>query len=213
MTRMRIFSVLSFTVFTVGLLSAQGIPPRASASDYLTQGKAGDVTIAAEFLGHSIPTSTNILASDEYVAVEIGLYPAAAKTDARLIISRDDFSLRINGKKNPTPAEAYELVFKTLRDPDLEPTASEQKAKTSSFSTGGNSSGDANAPPPKFHVPMDVMRGMEQRVQKAALPELEHPLPQAGLLFFPYRGKGQSIHSVELIYNGPAGKATLDLQP
>ena len=206
---------ISALLVTVTVVSAQGIPPRASASDYLTQGKAGDVTIAAEFLGHSIPTSTNILASDEYVAVEIGLYAAdALKTDtSRLKISHEDFSLRINGKKNPSPADPYELVYKSLRDPDLEPTAAEQKEKTSSISTGGKNPSDANAPPPKFHIPMDVLRAMEQRVQKASLPELERPLPVAGLIFFVYRGKAQSIHSVELIYNGPAGKATLELQP
>ncbi|HME07974.1 MAG TPA: hypothetical protein VKG25_13040 [Bryobacteraceae bacterium] len=202
---------ISALLVTVTVLSAQGIPPRASASDYLTQGKAGDVTIAAEFLGHSIPTSTNILASDEYVAVEIGLY--GATDSSRLKISHEDFSLRINGKKNPVPADPYELVYKSLRDPDLEPTAAEQKEKTSSLSTGGKNASEANPPPPKFHIPMDVLRAMEQRVQKASLPELERPLPVAGLIFFVYRGKAQSIHSVELIYSGPAGKATLELQP
>ena len=39
----------------------------------------------------------------------------------------------------------------------------------------------------------------------------ERPLPQAGLLFFLYRGKSEGIKSLELIYNGAAGKATLDL--
>jgi hypothetical protein len=32
-------------------------------------------------------------------------------------------------------------------------------------------------------------------------------------MFFEYRGKTQSIHSLELVYDGPAGKATLKLQP
>jgi hypothetical protein len=54
---------------------------------------------------------------------------------------------------------------------------------------------------------------MAQRVQKASLPEGDRALPQAGLIFFQYRGKAQGIHSIELIYAGPAGKATLTLQP
>ena len=37
----------------------------------------------------------------------------------------------------------------------------------------------------------------------------ERTLPVAGLVFFPYRGKDQSIQTVEFIYNGAAGKATL----
>jgi len=54
---------------------------------------------------------------------------------------------------------------------------------------------------------------MEQRVRSAVLLEGERGLPQAGLIFFQYRGKAQSIHSVELVYTGPAGTATLTLQP
>jgi hypothetical protein len=54
---------------------------------------------------------------------------------------------------------------------------------------------------------------MAQRVQKAALPEGDRTLPVAGLIFFQYRGKTQGIHSIELIYAGPAGKVTLALQP
>ena len=54
---------------------------------------------------------------------------------------------------------------------------------------------------------------MAQRVQKATLPEGDRALPQAGLIYFQYRGEAKGIHSVELIYDGPAGKATLALQP
>jgi hypothetical protein len=42
--------------------------------------------------------------------------------------------------------------------------------------------------------------------------EGERPLPQAGLIFFPYRGKDGNIEKVELLYEGPAGKATLPFE-
>ena len=42
--------------------------------------------------------------------------------------------------------------------------------------------------------------------------EGERPLPQTGLLYFPYGGKVTGIRSLELIYSGTAGKAKLDLQ-
>ena len=61
-------------------------------------------------------------------------------------------------------------------------------------------------------IPVPVMRAMAQRVQKAALPEGDRALPQAGLVFFGYRGKTANLQSVELVYEGPAGKATLELQ-
>jgi hypothetical protein len=54
---------------------------------------------------------------------------------------------------------------------------------------------------------------MGQKVKQIALPEGDRPLPQAGLLFFQHRGKVESIKSLELIYAGPAGKATINLMP
>jgi hypothetical protein len=54
---------------------------------------------------------------------------------------------------------------------------------------------------------------MEQQVQKAAMQEGDRPLPQAGLLFFRYAGKAEGIKSLDLIYSGAAGQATLTLQP
>ena len=62
-------------------------------------------------------------------------------------------------------------------------------------------------------MPMELRRAMEQRVQRVAMLEGDRALPQAGLLFFEYRGKTQSIRSLELIYSGAAGNATLALQP
>ncbi len=54
---------------------------------------------------------------------------------------------------------------------------------------------------------------MEQQVQKAALPEGDRALPQAGLIFFEYGGKLTGIRSAEFVYTGPAGKMVLPLQP
>jgi hypothetical protein len=62
-------------------------------------------------------------------------------------------------------------------------------------------------------VPIEVQRAMAKSVQKAVLPEGDRALPQAGLIFFQYRGKTKDIHSIELLYAGTAGKATLALQP
>jgi len=62
-------------------------------------------------------------------------------------------------------------------------------------------------------MPMPLVHAMQIKVEKASLPEGDRPLPEAGLLFFPYHGQGDKIKSVELIYSGPAGKATLTLQP
>jgi hypothetical protein len=145
------------------------------------------------------------------VVIETGLFGSPG---ARLRLSTTDFSLRINGKKTPLPSQPYGLVVGSVKDPEWEPPeAPAPKSKTSLGSGGKGEQGEGNAPPAPVKIPIPVQRAMAQRVQKASLPEGDRALPQTGLVFFRYGGKTQSIHSLELIYAGPAGKATLKLQP
>jgi hypothetical protein len=187
---------------------AKGLAPRATPGDYQAQAKAGAYTIAAEFVGHSIPMPEQTLSSDDYVVVETGIF---GPPDAKLLLSVNDFSLRINGSKKPLPNQPYEFVFKTLKNPDYEAPSKADTGKTS-LSTGGGQA-DPNAPPPPVHIPIEVRRAMQQHVQDAAMLEGERALPQAGLMYFVYRGKVQNIHSLELIYSGAGGSASLTLQP
>jgi len=182
-----------------------GFPPRATPADYPAQAKAGTVTVAAEFAEHSLPFPEGPLTTEDYLVVEAGLF---GPPGARLQLSYQDFSLRINGKKALLPAQPYLLVFKSLKDPQWVPPdagPAEQKSKTS---IGGG--GQDNPPPAPVHPPIELVRAMEKRTEKAAMPEGDRALPQAGLLFFEHHG---SVRSLELIYNGPAGKATLTLHP
>jgi hypothetical protein len=64
-----------------------------------------------------------------------------------------------------------------------------------------------------FHVPVELKRAMEQKVLKASLPEGDRVLPEAGLIYFEHSGKVEKISSIELIYSGAAGKATLTIHP
>lgn len=163
------------------------------------------MTLAAEFTGHSLPTPEAVLSTENYVAVEVGLF---GPPGAHLNLSPGDFSLRINGKKTPSPAQPYAVVFKSLKDPNYVTPGG--NAKSSKTSLGGGADQNASPLPPIVHIPIEVERTMEQRVQKAALPEGDRPLPQAGLIFFEHHGK---VTSVELTYTGPAGTAILTLQP
>jgi hypothetical protein len=192
--------------------SFKTLPPRAAASEYQAQGKAGDVTIGAEFAGHSVPTPEHTFSSEDYIVVEAGLFgPPGAHTT----LARSDFSMRINGKKVASPSEPYELVFHSLKDPEWQPPdAPETKESKSSLTTGGGGgAGGDKLPPIPPKMPFPLRRAMEQRVQRSAMQEGDRPLPQAGLLFFRYGGKAEGIKSLELIYSGAAGAATLTLQP
>ncbi len=167
------------------------------------------MTVAAEFKGHSVPTLEGPLSTEDYVVIETGLF---GPPGARINLSIDDFALRINGKKTPLPSQPYGLVVGSLKDPEWVPP--EPAASKSKTSLSGGGQGEADGPPPApVKIPIGVQRAMAQRVQKAALPEGDRSLPQAGLIFFQYRGKTQSIREIELIYAGPDGKATLTLQP
>ncbi len=188
------------------IAEGQGLPPRAAPTDYQAHAQAGMFTIAADFAGHSVATPEGILSADDYVVIEAGLF---GPPEARLMLSMDDFSLRVNGKK-AVARQPYELVVKNLKDPDFEPPSSTSGSKTNISGNGK----DLNAPPPPPPpVPVEMRRTWEQRVRKISLPSGDRTLPQAGLLFFPYGGKTEGVRSIELIYNGPAGKATLSIHP
>jgi hypothetical protein len=187
---------------------SKGIPPRVAPSDYQHQTQAGSITIAAEFTGHSLPTLEGPLTTEDFVAVETALF---GPPGAQLQMAATDFSLRVNGKKTPLPSQPYGLIASSLRDPEwIPPEAPPAKSKSSIGSGGQN---DSNLPPAPVKIPVPLQRAMAQRAQKASLPEGNRTLPQAGLIFFPYRGKEKSLQTVELIYEGPAGKATLKLRP
>ncbi len=187
-------------------IEARPTAPRAAPTDYISQSKAGNYTIAAEFTGHVVTTPEGQYNHEDFVVVEVAVY---GPDGAHLPLSYANFSLRMNGKK-PQEAQPYETVFHGLKDPEwVPPEPAEKQSKTS---VGGGS--DINAPPPVApKMPFNLQRAMEIRVQKAALTEGDLPLPQAGLLFFRYGGKTSSLHSLELVYNGPGGKTSFALRP
>lgn len=188
---------------------AKGLPPRATPGDYQARAQVGSVTIAAEFAGHAVPTTGAALTNDDYITVEVGVFGGP---DAHATLSWNNFSLRINGKKNALTAQPYALTFGALKDPQWEPPESKD-SKSSKTSLGGSDQKDPLATPAPVHPPFALKRSWETEVQKAALPEGDRQLPVAGLLFFKYGGKEKNIDEVELVYEGPAGKASIPLHP
>jgi hypothetical protein len=189
--------------------ATRGMPARATANDYLAHGPSGPLTIGAEFMQHSVPTPGMMLTTEDYVVVEAGVF---GPPGARTTLNPSDFSIRINGKK-PSQSEPYVAVFKTLKDPEWEPDVPVDKASKTSIGTSGTGKGANNDPPVVPKPPFKLQREWNLKLQKASFPEGDRALPQAGLLYFKYGGKASGIHSIELIYTGPSGKATLALQP
>ena len=187
---------------------SKGLPPRATPGDYQAHAQAGAVTIGAEFVGHSVPTPAATYTTEDFVIVEAGLF---GPPEARTKLSVGDFTLRINGKKTALPSQPYGLSFSSLKDPEWEPPSKKKDESKPTLDNGGGQPDDSFHATPK--MPIERKRTMQQRVQKASMLEGDRALPQAGLLFFEYRGKEQSIRSLELVYSGPAGNATIALNP
>jgi hypothetical protein len=186
---------------------SKGMPPRAAPADYQAHTQAGMLTLAAEFMGHAVPTPEAPYSTEDFVIIEAGLF---GTPQARLKLSTGDFSLRINGKKIALPSQPYGLAFSSLKDPEWEPPSKSKESKPT-LDAGGAKADDSFKP--IVRMPIELKRTMQQRVQRASMPEGDRALPQAGLLFFEYRGKPESIRAIELIYTGPGGNATLALQP
>jgi hypothetical protein len=193
------------------VVEGKGLPPRGAPADYSAHVQAGAVTIAADFTGHNVGTQEGVLTTEAFVVVEAGVFGPPA---ARLTLSVEDFSVRINGAKKTLSAQPFDLVAASIKDPDFEqddPAKSE--SKTILTGTGQKAPGvDPNAPPAALvPVPFAVKRGWQQHTKRDSMLIGDRALPQAGLLFFQYGGGTKGIRSIELIYSGPAGKATLPL--
>ncbi|HEY4360391.1 MAG TPA: hypothetical protein VGN17_05465 [Bryobacteraceae bacterium] len=188
----------------------KGFAPRATPADYPSQGKAGSVTIAADFRQHSIPLLEGILTTENFIVVEAAFFGAP---DARLKLSLEDFSLRINGKKTPVMSQPVDFIAGNVKDPEWEPPAAPESKGSKTKLNAGGGGGNDDAPPPPPKMPLELRRAMVKRVQAAAMPLGDRPLPQAGFLFFDYGSSAKNIKTIELIYSGPAGKTTIALQP
>ncbi len=187
---------------------SKGMPPRASPSDYQSQAHVGNVTIAADFAGHSVTTADAVYSSEDYVTVEVAFFGPA---DSKVKLSAEDFSLKLKDKKNAFASQPFSYLTRSLKDPEWQPPEEPEEKKSKTGINTGGGGGDEPKVAPK--MPLDLRRKMEQRVLKSVLPEGDRALPVAGLIFFQYRGKTQNMKDMELIYSGAAGTVSLPLQP
>ncbi len=223
MTVISRFTVLSATAV---FLHAQGTPPRAALSDYSAHATLDKgFSIGADYLVRSLPTPAGTLVADDYLVVEAMFF---GPVQSLIKMSAGHFMLRINGQKVPLLPDSHGMVAGSIKYPDW-------TEKPTVIGTVGNGNGDVifGAPPAVARFPGDPsvrppiqnpapdpnptglekepVMSIDERVERSAMPETTRVAPAGGLLFFPYRGKTKSIKSVELIYEGPAGKATLKL--
>jgi len=215
---------MRFALFlsAVTLLHAQGTPPKTKAADYPVEVQMGTVTLAAEYLVHSLPTPKGTLIASDYLIVEVAFF---GPSFSRLKMSPDNFTLRINGKGDPLSTEPPGMVSGSIKfpsaHPHLEATGSVgtgdgtisvgPRAPQSQFPGDGKDRTPTGQPPTVKEV--EEESSIDNRVRNATLPEGEQSLPRSGLLYFFVRGKMKNIHTLDLFYEGAMGKATLKLLP
>jgi hypothetical protein len=206
----------------MALLRAQGTPPKNSAADYPVHVQMDTVTLAAEYLVHSLPAAKGTLVATDYLVVEVAFY---GPSFSRLKMSPSNFTLRINGKGEPLSTELPGMVAQSIKFPSAHPhleTAGSVSAGDGTISVGPRAPpsqfpGDGNERTAPVEGPtvktVEDETAIEYRVQNATLPEGEKSLPRAGLLYFYFHGKIKNIHSLDLLYEGSMGKSTLKLVP
>jgi hypothetical protein len=210
-----------------GLLGAEGMPPRAAATEYPAHAPAGAFTWGAEYLGHSVPAPGGMLFAGNHIVVEVAVFGPGGK---RAPIQAGQFSLRWNGRKLPLTPDPPGMVALAMKYSDW-------NGRQFTMAGGVN---DANVilGAPTRRLPDDVERGrrppgparvpvpqpedrsgqtpqqpisLEEVIQGVALPEGDRLTPVAGVLFFPYEGKLTKIKTLDLVWEFGAGRHTLKL--
>lgn len=205
------------------LLQAQGTEPKAAPGDYPARATLDKLAIGAEYLVHSFFGHGQTFFTSDYLVVEVALFPARDET---LTVSQGQFTLRINGKKQPILPQAPGFVAASLKYPDwvrrptLEAAAGTGNAgvilgrpeRVERFPGDPRPRQTRLPQPPRTpEAEKEPPVSADQVVSETALPEREARGPISGYLYFAYKGKTKSIRSLELIYAGPAGTAVLKL--
>lgn len=197
--------------------------PRSKASDYQAHVSLPTIEIGAEFLLHSVPTDQGFYVAQDYLVVDVGVFPAAHES---VKITPGQFRLRINHKTPELSPDSPGSVAADVKYPDWEqhPTVVGQAGPVIlSDPTTPRFPGDPNAHPPiapplpkeadRHGIDTEIRKTIDESVANAALIEASGTKPIKGCLFFRFRGKTKSIKSLELVYDGgDAGpKATISL--
>ena len=209
------------------LLAAQGTKPNAKPGDYPAQAALESVTLAAENFGHSVTSEYGAFFAREYIVIDVAVFSPDRKP---LAFTAGQFTLRMNGKRVPVLAQAPGMVAASIKYDDWS-----QRPRAMGSAGMGNGGvtvgapqqtdrfpGDPNArnrlpKPPTVgtddpNVPKQQAAPIEEVLQRSALPEGNQLVaPFSGFVYFPYSGKMSKIKSLELLYEGPYGAATLRL--
>jgi hypothetical protein len=205
-------------LWCAGLVFGQGTETKLKAEDYEVHAQADNTAVGAEFTVHSYSRGEQMFIAKDYLVVEVAIFPPKGAT---LEIHNTDFSLRINGKKPLLDAQAPTAVVAEMQHPEWKQpggviTEAGAGMGNSGVTIGGppvNSNPFPGSRPPgsPTYPPVEIPRDNPSGVTKApvnpnellletALVEGPHHAAFSGFLYFPFRGKTNSIKTLELLY-------------
>ena len=208
-----------------------GTTAKPQAADYPVHAQAGPVDVGAEYLVRSIPVRNQTLVASNYLVVEVAIYPPPGQA---LAVSGGQFTLSLNGNRQLLHAQAPGFVAASLkyadweRRPTLVATGSMGDAgviigrpeRVERFPGDRRPAQERLPAPPRAPtpenpsgLPKEEAPRPEEAVVETALPSVQARGPISGYLYFAHKGKSKSIKTLDLLYEGPAGNATLRLAP
>ncbi len=217
-------------IIVIGWAPAQGTTPKEKPSDYPVRVQLPGLQIAAEYLVHSLPVSGGVLIVNDYLVLEIALYPAVPQT---VLVASGDFTLKINNRKAVLFAQVPGMVAASIKYPDwenrptLEATAGVGdtgivlgRPRTVSRFPGDPRPDQSRLPRPP-RVPDQTSPTGEDKpigeqvdvsIARSSLPEGSTKAPVSGYLFFAFKGKTKTFRSLELLYSSPDGSRAATLR-
>lgn len=200
--------------------------PARKPQEYPVHARTGNIIIAAENLGPSVPTPSGGIYVNNYIVIEVAVF-GETKAVRTAELSASHFALRINGSRSVLRPDSAGFVAAAIKYSDweryrgLEGTVGLGDAgvrigrPTPEARFPGDRrpiEGRAPNPVPPVNSPVETKKDdtpVEELVQRAALPDGEPVLPVSGCLYFQYKGKVSKIKKLELVYEGPSGATSL----
>ncbi|HVX65812.1 MAG TPA: hypothetical protein VHA11_04375 [Bryobacteraceae bacterium] len=213
--------IAAIVALAAALYGQSGTTPKAAPSGYPAQARAGELSLGAEYLIHSLPAPGGNFFLEKYLVVEVAVYPPA---DRALDLTNGMFTLRVFGKKKQElrPDSPGMVAYVVEQGDWRRPTGLQAAAGPVVLGAPERVPrfpGDPTAPQPRTQpVPPQAPGGIERpaaatasdAIREAALPEGPAKGPVSGFLFFPYKGKLKSIESAQLVFHG-AGEVVVPL--
>jgi hypothetical protein len=216
----------SLLVLVCWTAPAQRVEPRKGPEEYPAQAALQDVSLGVEYLVRSVSGASRTFFLNDYLVVEVAVFPARGQ---QVEVALSHFRLQVGEKKKREvlPAVGPQFVAASMKYPDWQQQQNLEVAggvgdqgvilgrppATERFP--GDPTGRSRLPaPPRAPEPDQgiepppPVRGNEV-VVACGLPEGPASGPVAGYLYFPYKGKTKGLRPVELVYEGPAGAATV----